>query len=195
MPLCLGRRSEYPVPEVKIAGSTFLGGWILMISKPFVFEHDVASYSEGNMGMVTPVGSLQWEMDIKPIRMISWYSTTVYGFLFEEGPAADCKPTFLMETRKMRVNGFWTSLILIFTDRCCGFHIKCWDYESTRDDRRKTPDFYKCYQLQEVDMSWLYSFKLTKGLLDRLTIRKGPLLTLMAASSMELAYTVWMAQE
>lgn len=195
MPLCLGRRSEYPVPEVKIAGSTFLGGWILMISKPFVFEHDVASYSEGNMGMVTPVGSLQWKMDIKPIRMISWYSTTVYGFLFEEGPAADCKPTFLMETRKMRVNGFWTSLILIFTDRCCGFHIKCWDYESTRDDRRKTPDFYKCYQLQEVDMSWLYSFKLTKGLLDRLTIRKGPLLTLMAASSMELAYTVWMAQE
>ena len=42
-----------------------------MISKPFVFEHDVASYSEGNMGMVTPVGSLQWKMDIKPIRMIS----------------------------------------------------------------------------------------------------------------------------
>ena len=59
-----------------------------MISKPFVFENDVAIYSEGNMGMVTPVGSLQWEMDIKPIRMISEYSTTVYGFLFEGGPAS-----------------------------------------------------------------------------------------------------------
>ncbi len=52
--------------------------------------------------------------------MISHYT----GSWLRDETAADCTPTFLMETQNLWGNGFWSCLLWIF--RCCGFHIKFW---------------------------------------------------------------------
>ena len=125
-----------------------------MISKPFVFEHDVANlwgqHGDGNSSWFTTMGN--------------GYQTYTHDIMIFHcsirlpirGRTCSRLKTSISDGNTKHASE-WVLNISHFDiySRCCGFHIKCWDYESTRDDRRKTPDFSKCYQLQEVDMSQL----------------------------------------
>ena len=132
--------------NVKIAGSTFLGGWILMISKPFVFENDVANlwgqHGDGNSSWFTTMGNgyQTYTHDI----MIFHYSIYTASYSRED----------LQQTVNQH---FW------WKHERCEWMTSNSGTMSRHEIRSWTPDFIKCYQLQEVDMSWLILSSWPKG--------------------------------